>query len=180
MNLRSLVFAALVGGLALAGCNRSTTVPTTDESGAGAMGADDGGMSGTSTMGAGGAGGMSGTADDPGARDPLLSELVVYFDYDRSEIRPEFNELLAAHATYLAERPTTQVRLEGHSDERGSREYNIGLGERRAQAVRRVLLLQGAATDQISTVSYGEERPAVLGSDEQSYGQNRRVEIVYR
>ena len=181
MKVRSLVLAALVAGFALAGCNRSTTVPTTDDAGAGGFdgGADDGGMTGTSTMGAGGASGMSGAADSA-QQDPLLSELVVYFDYDRSEIRPEFNDVLAAHAAYLAERPTAQVRLEGHTDERGSREYNIGLGERRAQAVRRVLLLQGAATDQISTVSYGEERPAVLGSDEQSYGQNRRVEIVYR
>ena len=75
----------------------------------------------------------------------LLRTLVVYFDYDQAEIQPEFNALLAAHGQYLATNPNTQLRLEGHTDERGSREYNIGLGERRAQAVRRVLMLQGAA-----------------------------------
>ncbi len=75
--------------------------------------------------------------------------------------------------------PTARVRLEGHTDERGSREYNIGLGERRAQAVRRALLLQGVAEAQITTVSYGEERPAAEGNDEAAYAQNRRVELVY-
>ena len=88
--------------------------------------------------------------------------------------------MLAAHGEYLATNADAQVRLEGHADERGSREYNIGLGEERAQAVRRVLLLQGAATDQLSTVSYGEERPATVGSDEEAYSLNRRVELVYR
>ena len=72
-----------------------------------------------------------------------------------------------------------RVRLEGHTDERGSREYNIGLGERRSQAVRRALMLQGVGATQISTVSYGEERPAATGSDEEAWGMNRRVEIVY-
>ena len=71
------------------------------------------------------------------------------------------------------------MRLEGHADERGSREYNIGLGERRAQSVRNVLLLQGGTSDQITTVSFGEERPAVIGSDEEAWSLNRRVEIVY-
>lgn len=112
--------------------------------------------------------------------EALLSRLVVYFEFDQSDIRAEFNDMLAAHGRYLANNPGTRVRLEGHADERGSREYNIGLGERRAQAVRRVLLLQGAATDQLSTVSFGEERPAVTGSDEETWAMNRRVELVYR
>jgi len=86
---------------------------------------------------------------------------------------------VASHAKFLAGHSGTRVRLEGHTDERGSREYNIGLGERRAQAVRRALLLQGASDAQISTVSYGEERPAVSGHDETSWAKNRRVEIVY-
>ncbi|MEE8221354.1 MAG: OmpA family protein, partial [Woeseiaceae bacterium] len=73
----------------------------------------------------------------------------------------------------------TRIRLEGHADERGSREYNIGLGERRSQAVRRMLLIQGASTSQISTVSFGEERPAAFGSNEEAYALNRRVEIKY-
>jgi peptidoglycan-associated lipoprotein len=87
--------------------------------------------------------------------------------------------IVAAHARYLAANPTVRVRLEGHTDERGSREYNIGLGERRAQAVRRALLLQGATETQLSTVSYGAERPAAAGSNEAAWAQNRRVEIVY-
>ena len=110
----------------------------------------------------------------------LLTQLVVYFDYDQAEIRPEFNALLQAHGRNLARNPNMQVRLEGHTDERGSREYNIGLGERRAQAVRRVLQLQGAGAQQLTTVSYGEERPAASGSDEESWRLNRRVELVYR
>jgi peptidoglycan-associated lipoprotein len=79
----------------------------------------------------------------------------------------------------LSAKPDLSVRLEGHADERGSREYNIGLGERRAQAVRQVLMLQGVPATQITTVSYGEERPAVAGSSEEAWERNRRVEIVY-
>lgn len=108
----------------------------------------------------------------------LQARRVVYFEYDSSEIRAEYLEVVAAHAAYLAKYPNARVRLEGHTDERGSREYNIGLGERRAQTVRKALMLQGAAESQITTVSYGEERPAVEGSGEQAYAQNRRVEIA--
>jgi peptidoglycan-associated lipoprotein len=110
----------------------------------------------------------------------LMQQLVIYFDYDQAEIMPEFNGMLTAHGRFLSQNTNAQVRLEGHADERGSREYNIGLGERRAQAVRRVLMLQGATATQISTVSYGEERPAQTGSDEESWRLNRRVELVYR
>jgi peptidoglycan-associated lipoprotein len=111
-------------------------------------------------------------------RDGELA-MVVYFDFDESELRAEYADLLARHANRLANNSRLNVRLEGHADERGSREYNIGLGERRSQAVRRMLLIQGAAAEQISTVSFGEERPAALGSDEESYALNRRVEIKY-
>ena len=109
----------------------------------------------------------------------LLKTLVVYFDYDQAEIKPEFNDLLAAHGQFLAKNAAATLRLEGNTDERGSREYNIGLGERRAQAVRRALMLQGAAANQLTTVSYGEERPASTGSNEESWRLNRRVELVY-
>lgn len=105
--------------------------------------------------------------------------MVVYFDFDESELRTEYSDLLARHASRLADNPRLNVRLEGHADERGSREYNIGLGERRSQAVRRLLLIQGARAEQISTVSFGEERPAALGSDEEAYALNRRVELKY-
>lgn len=105
--------------------------------------------------------------------------MIVYFDYDRAEIKAEYVPVVAAHAKFLNASASRKVRLEGHSDETGSREYNIGLGERRAQAVRRALMLQGVTDNQITTVSYGEERPAVAGNDDTSYARNRRVELVY-
>jgi peptidoglycan-associated lipoprotein len=114
-----------------------------------------------------------------GPSGELLSKRIVYFDFDRADIRADSQSVVSAHAAFLSRNPTVKVRLEGHADERGSREYNIGLGERRGQAVRRALLLSGVAEAQLSTVSYGEERPAAAGSDEQAYGLNRRVEIVY-
>jgi peptidoglycan-associated lipoprotein len=114
-----------------------------------------------------------------GADAALLSRTVIYFDFDSSEVRGDFADVVAAHARHLSAGGGLHVRLEGHTDERGSREYNIGLGERRAQAVRRALMLQGAPDASISTVSYGEEKPAVDGSGEDSWAQNRRVEIVY-
>ncbi len=126
--------------------------------------------------------------DDPGMGegtdvpyDPTAGELshIIYFDFDSSELRPEDTDTVARHAMQLAQNGGMRVRLEGHADERGSREYNIGLGERRSQTVRRMLLIQGATTSQISTVSFGEERPVATGSDEAAWSQNRRVEIKY-
>ncbi len=108
-----------------------------------------------------------------------LKELVVYFDYDQADIKPEYNAMLAAHGQFLAKNAAATLRLEGNTDERGSREYNIGLGERRAQSVRRALMLQGASANQLTTVSYGEERPASTGSNEEAWRLNRRVELVY-
>jgi peptidoglycan-associated lipoprotein len=121
----------------------------------------------------------SSTAGALGPDGALGSQRVIYFDFDSSEIRAEFVDVMAAHGKFLAGNATVHVRLEGHTDERGSREYNIGLAERRAQTVRRALALQGVQETQIATVSYGEERPAATGSDENAYSKNRRVEIVY-
>jgi len=109
----------------------------------------------------------------------LIQDTVIYFDFDTARISAKYSESLAAHARRLSGNPGLNVRLEGHADERGSREYNIGLAERRAQAVRQALMLQGVAAAQITTVSYGEERPASQGSDEEAWQLNRRVEIVY-
>jgi peptidoglycan-associated lipoprotein len=125
-----------------------------------------------------GAGAEEGAAA-PGPMSGTLARRIIYFDFDSSEIKGEGAGIVAAHARYLATNPTVRVRLEGHTDERGSREYNIGLGERRAQSVRRALLLQGATETQLSTVSYGAERPVAAGSNESAWQQNRRVEIVY-
>ena len=160
--------------LTLTACgNRGNTLP---DAGADSSGAGDGGLS-TDRQGDGGS-----ITESPleAEQRRLMQQLVVYFDYDEAEILPEFNALLQAHGQFLARNANSQLRLEGHADERGSREYNIGLGERRAQAVRRVLMLQGAAGTQFTTVSYGEERPAQTGSDDEAWRLNRRVELVYR
>lgn len=114
------------------------------------------------------------------ALQQLLGQRTLYFDFDKSDIRPEFVDIIEAHARNLARNPSQRIVLEGHCDERGSREYNIGLGERRAHAVRRALLLQGVGAGQVSTISYGEERPADPGHNEAAWSRNRRVEIVYR
>lgn len=114
------------------------------------------------------------------ARDQeLMQQNTIHFDFDRSEIRPEYREMLAAHAQYLVSHPNVHVRIEGHTDERGSREYNIALGERRAQSVERVLIADGANSDQITIVSYGTERPAVQGHNEAAWAKNRRAVIEY-
>ena len=108
-----------------------------------------------------------------------LNQKIIYFDFDQSSILPEYMEVVNNHAQYLSDYPDIKVRLEGHADERGSREYNIALGERRAESVRRLLLLQGVGANQVSMISYGEELPAALAHDEESWALNRRVELVY-
>lgn len=112
------------------------------------------------------------------ANGPLATK-VIYFDYNSNDIRPEFIDVIANHGIYLSTYPDVKIRLEGHADERGSREYNVALGERRAQSVARLLKLQGATANQVSTISYGEEMPLANGHDEASWGKNRRVELVY-
>lgn len=109
----------------------------------------------------------------------LLSKRVVYFDFDQSRIKQEYRDIIAAHATYLGANGGARITLEGHADERGTREYNLGLGERRGNAVSDLVDAQGASASQLSVVSYGEERPANNCSAERCWGQNRRVEIVY-
>jgi peptidoglycan-associated lipoprotein len=108
-----------------------------------------------------------------------LRQRVVYFDYDRADIRSESQEILACHAKYLRDRPSSAMTLEGHADERGTREYNLGLGERRGNAVSQALQANGGSGGQINVVSYGEERPTCSESSDECWGKNRRVEIVY-
>ena len=107
-----------------------------------------------------------------------LSSTIFYFDFDVSEFRPADRDVLTYHARDLAANPSKRIRLEGHADERGTREYNLALGERRAIGILNYLIVNGAARSQIETVSYGEEQPEDRGSSEQAYGRNRRVEIV--
>jgi peptidoglycan-associated lipoprotein len=111
--------------------------------------------------------------------ESLLSKRVIYFDFDKSTVRPEFRGIVGAHAAYLAAHGSARVTLEGHADERGTREYNLGLGERRGNAVSGLASAQGGRGDQLTVVSYGEERPTCRVSDEDCWSQNRRVEIVY-
>ena len=169
------VLLILLGTIALTGCPKpietqpDSSATTAADSGddASTSGIDDGSLDTGSVV----------DREDPWKA--LLDKRVIYFDFDKSDIRREFNRVIEAHARNLSANRGATVRLEGHADERGSREYNIGLGERRAQAVRRMLLIQGATASQISTVSFGEERPAATGSDEESWALNRRVQINY-
>ena len=109
----------------------------------------------------------------------LLSKRVIYFDFDKSEVKSEYRSIVAAHAAYVASHGSARVKLEGHADERGTREYNLGLGERRGNSISGLLSAAGARGGQLDTVSYGEERPVCRVSDENCWWQNRRVEIVY-
>ena len=172
---RILGLAVVALALTLAGCGPKVkpapaTAPTETNAGAQSEGANA----------ANAAGGSLGSQEEIGGPQAgLLATRVVYFDFDSAVIKGQGVDVVAAHAKYLAANSQQRVRLEGNTDERGSREYNIGLGDRRAQSVRRALLLQGVSEGQITTVSYGEERPADPGHDEASWAKNRRVELVY-
>jgi len=107
------------------------------------------------------------------------ADRVVYFDYDATEVQPDYLSVVTEHGRFLAANPDSKVRLEGHTDERGTREYNIGLGEGRSQSVGTMLQLQGANSGQMSVISFGEELPAASGQSESAWSQNRRVSIIY-
>ncbi len=111
--------------------------------------------------------------------DSPLSIRVIYFEYDSHTVLSDYRPAVEAHAAYLASHPDTIITLEGHADERGSREYNLALGENRANALKQQMVLMGASPDQITTVSYGEERPSEDGHDEEAYSLNRRAELIY-
>lgn len=146
---------------------------------------------GTATgAGGAGAGGQGGAVDPRGvsgvsvagsdAAQPNALTRVVYFDYDSFEVKAEAASALEANARYLNANRTRRVGLEGHTDERGGREYNLALGQKRAEAVRRALSLLGVSEAQMEAVSFGEEKPAQTGLDESAFAKNRRVELTYR
>ncbi|MGB6604914.1 MAG: peptidoglycan-associated lipoprotein Pal [Steroidobacteraceae bacterium] len=170
---RIIVIVLMAAALAVSGCasKRPKPAPQSEAPAAGA------GAEGAGANGANAEGGAEEETGGPMAG--LLATRTVYFDFDSAVIQGQGVALVAAHAKYLAANPGARVRLEGNTDERGSREYNIGLGERRAQSVRQAMLLQGVSDGQITTVSYGEERPAVMGHNEAAWAKNRRVDIVY-
>ncbi len=114
-------------------------------------------------------------------KDPnnILSKRIIYFEYDKDAVKGEFQAIVQAHAKYLADNRGRKIRLEGHADERGSREYNMALGQRRADAVRKATNLLGVGNERMETVSFGEDKPRAQGNDESAWSQNRRAEIVY-
>jgi peptidoglycan-associated lipoprotein len=114
-------------------------------------------------------------------RDPnnILSKRSVYFDYDSNAVKDEYRGLVQAHSRYLGDKRDSRIRIEGNCDERGSREYNLALGQRRAEAVKKVMTVLGVSDGRIETISFGEEKPVGMGHDEQSWGQNRRADIKY-
>ncbi|MBK5203916.1 MAG: peptidoglycan-associated lipoprotein Pal, partial [Polaromonas sp.] len=141
--------------------------------------------SATAGSGAGGAASSSVAPVQIGATDvsgagPVNTAKIVYFDFDSYVVKPEFQSLIEAHAKYLTANKSRKMAIEGHTDERGGREYNLALGQKRAEAVRRALELLGVADSQVEAVSFGKEKPAASGLDEVSMAKNRRAEINYR
>lgn len=180
LALSGLAACSSTGGLQEDGASGKAEVveqPAVEGSGDDAVGTD-----GTTASGA-----QTGSIEAPysfegrpikGASDPADTWLV-YFELDSSKVAGRYQDMLAAHANYLAAHPDARMTIEGHADERGSREYNIALGERRARAVRDLLVLLGAAPKQLSMVSYGEERPADPGHNEAAWRLNRRAVLIY-
>ena len=169
--LQILLMAAIVTGCA--SNVKLNDVPVEDRSGANPNTAAS--SSSVSSLDARGIGTMSGTK--PG---PAGVSNVVYFDYDSYTVKSEFQSVLEAHARFIKADNSRRANIEGHTDERGGSEYNIALGQKRAEAVRRALNALGVADGQMEAVSYGKEKPAMSGNDENAFAKNRRAEITYR
>lgn len=170
-NKNLLLSLCVTATLFLGACASSSKHDGSDQTGDQAGGA-------TSGYNDGADGSASQIDDARTAAERALTNNVVYFEYDSSEIKAEYQTVVDAYARYLVANPVAKVRLEGHTDERGTREYNVSLGERRANAVRDALAGAGVTAAQVSVLSYGEERPAAAGHDEAAYSQNRRVQII--
>jgi len=184
MNALTRSLAVLLPVVMLWGCTTTPSPVDTDATAGGdaamTMGdgmADSGMGEGIEVGGVQGAGEFAG---DP-LQDPnsMLAKRTVYFDFDKSDVKSEAREIIEAHARYLSANPSVSIVVEGHADERGTREYNLSLGERRAKAVQQVMSLLGVSNSQLELVSYGEERPAAMGHDEDAWAMNRRVEFIY-
>lgn len=174
MSIKKLMLV-LGAGLLLAGCGSSVKlddVPVEDRTGSAVQPADAN-ASAKSTV-------ASVNLDRNPNEVLAAGQRAVYFDFDSFVVKSEFQSLIEAHARYLKANKNRKVFLEGHADERGGREYNLALGQKRAEAVRRALGLLGVADSQMEAVSFGKEKPAVQGSDEAAWAKNRRVEFGYR
>ncbi|MDR1967073.1 MAG: peptidoglycan-associated lipoprotein Pal [Burkholderiaceae bacterium] len=178
MMKRYLMATALA--VVLAGCGSSKVA--LDESAEGTSGSSRASTgTGATTQGAG-QGGVTGvdTGNASDAQGPASVGRVILFDFDSYIVKPEYQGLVDQHGRFLQARRNRNVSLEGHTDERGSREYNLALGQKRAEAVRRALILVGASDAQLEAVSFGKEKPVATGNSEEAYSQNRRVELRYR
>jgi peptidoglycan-associated lipoprotein len=165
---------ALMMAIALASCASSDTEDMSDSSDMGMESSSSSSSSATSNAADMGDGL---TARERQQRDDALAMTVFYFEFDRSDLSAEARAALVHHANYLKSNPSARYRLEGHADERGTREYNLALGERRAQAVERYLQVQGVSSNQLETISYGEENPVDTRTTEAAHALNRRVEV---
>jgi peptidoglycan-associated lipoprotein len=190
MKLNKLLWVLLVAIFALSGCSEDEATDGLNAGQNAASGISDAatsGLNGASTLsGMAGAGYTGVTGNNsflgPEFSDPNnpLSRSTIYFMLDSSEVQPDFIQVINAHAKYLVAHPSQKLTLEGHADERGSPEYNIALGDQRAKAVAGMMKAQGVTDGQLTLISYGEEKPAVFGSDEGSYERNRRAELSYQ
>jgi peptidoglycan-associated lipoprotein len=179
MNIRLILWISLILSIGLlAGCtstpDRQVGAAVSEQS----MGAD-GSTYGSDASTAAASAGEAWQGDPLENPNSMLASRVIYFDFDQSTVRADYLDVISAHADYLAANPQVVVRLEGHADERGTREYNLGLGENRANSVRSLMMAQGVADNQILVVSYGEERAAAYEHNEEAWALNRRVELVY-
>ncbi|MEZ7847840.1 MAG: peptidoglycan-associated lipoprotein Pal [Polaromonas sp.] len=179
MKRISSVLSVLTLSFVLAACGSNvklSDVPVEDRSAvvAGASGAGAGGATGS------GVAPVEIMTTDTTAAGPVGAERVFYFDYDSFTIKPEFQRAIEMHARFLATNKSRRIAIDGHTDERGGREYNLALGQKRSEAVRRSLSLLGVSETQVEAVSFGEEKPAVAGLTEEAFAKNRRVEITYR
>ncbi len=179
-HLKRLSIAVTVAAL-MAGCSSGVKLdqPPVEDKSATSTAANNAGANSGNTTQSGVAGVNLGQSDREGA-GPVGVSRIVYFDFDSYTVKPEYQSVLDAHARYIKAVPGRKVMLEGHTDERGGREYNLALGQKRAEAVRRALGLLGVSDSQMEAVSFGKEKPAVQGSSEDAYAQNRRVELSYR
>jgi len=179
MYRRIAVLMLLAGCLGLAACASHKPKPSAEQQ----QSSSENGAGANSEGAAGGAnasGGPFGNQNSiAGPQAGMLAKRTIYFDFDSAVIKGDGTDIVSAHARYLSDHTDARVRLEGNTDERGSPEYNIGLGMRRAQAVRQALLLQGASAAQITVVSYGAEHPVDPAHNEDAWAKNRRVDIVY-
>lgn len=176
------ISSALVAAALIAGCSSGVdldNVPVEDKAGT-PLSTTDGNGTNSGNAGQSGVAGVDLSQSGRDAAGPVGVSRILYFDYDSYTLKADYQSLVESHARFIKASPARKVMLEGHTDDRGGREYNLALGQKRAEAVSRALGLLGVSSAQIEAVSFGKEKPAVTGHTEDAYAQNRRVELSYR